>query len=165
MFHLLFSVYDYIIRPWRFSWQCHQWNQPCWAWSFLPNSLTSNPQEILQQYPDYVSLDFHRCRLPTSIGLPITCQHYQPALGSLRSRDYLIQPKNLKFGLWKLTSTDVFHLTPHVLKDSIISQSGFIMGNWDLCDPSNCIDSCSLTVLKGCCLFNGTYLHRKYTNK
>lgn len=50
--------------------------------------------------------------------------------------------------MWRLTSTDVSHLIPHVLRNPIQSQSDPIRGNWYLCVPSNCLDLCSLTLLK-----------------
>lgn len=87
-------------------------------------------------------------RLPTSIALLIPWEYCQPALGSQWSADYPVQPNNLKLGMWRLTSTDASHLIPHVLRDPLPSQSDPIMGNWYLCVPSNCLDLCSLMLLK-----------------
>lgn len=84
-----------------------------------PSTISRLP---LAQYP-MVS------RLPTLVGLPIPWEHCQPVISSINAGDYMIQPNNLKLGMWMLTALTVSCLVPRVLREPIQSQSELIKDN------------------------------------
>lgn len=55
--------------------------------------------------------------------------------------------------MWKFIALNVSHLTPHVLRDPIQSQCDPIIGTWDLCGPSNCVNLYHLALIEGWHLF------------
>lgn len=81
-------------------------------------------------------------RLSAFVGFPTPWECCQPVFSS-SFVDYPVQ-----LGMWKLTALDVSYLSLHILRDPIHFRSDPIMGNWDLCGPSNCHDLHLLTLLK-----------------
>ena len=122
--------------------------------------LIKNPE----RYHIHLCLTVLTPQMTTFLELTIPWVHCQTVQGIKLAREY---PKlsNLTLGMSNFTSHDASNIIFCVNRYHIRCCYDHIMINRDLCGPSNCLDLCPLTLLKGDCLFSLVYFHMNLLEK